>query len=815
MTRNKLRAYVEDLFLAGRHGKKNSRLRMLKELIGTTPEATFDADFYLAQFPDGADLPADPLMHYLQNGLQNGLDPCEHFSSSAYLHGNPDVDYGGSSPWEHYILFGENEKRRAIPSFLSALYPVDFLDDQIYGSYLDTEFYLEQIPSGLNKKIIPWRHYLSIGWLRGLDPRSDFSTDGYLEINPDIREGGVNPLRHYLEAGWRENRQTACSRFISQSRIFKEFDTDEDRELAARFLPYFDRDFYLARNPDVRASGVDPLQHYVVYGYREYRDPSSWFSTQKFFQQVPDATLKDERGTPPLIYAIESGLLFESGRRMPNQGWSLDPARMDDVIKMRQSEASLNSSAQPASADEAAKPAEQSVDAGGLGGHPLGPKAHVLATLLPLDNRAKGWPDPETNDALDLSQLSAALKDIFAKYREIVVSVSHDLYTQHVGGLQVCIMKESAIAKQRGIPYLHISPTKPLPTVAHGKKLDDLYLTITLDGNTLGICSAAIVIDFLSKASKTTDLVLVIHQFLGLTFEFVSKLSEMSKPSSRYFWLHDYFSICPSLNLLRNDLEYCAAPESTSTSCQLCIHGRLRREFESGFLTLFQEGNFQFIAPSPIAKEIWASKFDAFSDKVEVLSHCNLTPSKADLPPKKRADKGPIRVAFIGFPRLAKGWFDFVRTVNACQSDTDLQFFHFCKEQSECADLTWIPSSVSTDAPRAMIDALQEHKIDVVLQLSIWPETFCIAAYETVASGALLVASKQSGNAALLATQSGGRLVGSPEETIALLQDPEFRSALLKNRKNPKMHFDLDWSQMVFEFLDNDITALPKRSSKV
>ncbi|MGB3279426.1 MAG: hypothetical protein WBA92_09565, partial [Pseudorhodobacter sp.] len=88
-------------------------------------------------------------------------------------------------------------------------------------------------------------------------------------------------------------------------------------------------------------------------------------------------------------------------------------------------------------------------------------------------------------------------------------------------------------------------------------------------------------------------------------------------------------------------------------------------------------------------------------------------------------------------------------------------------------------------------------------------------AYETVASGALLVASKQSGNAALLATQSGGRLVGSPEETIALLQDPEFRSALLKNRKNPKMHFDLDWSQMVFEFLDNDITALPKRSSKV
>jgi hypothetical protein len=814
MKKNILQTYVEDLFLAGRQKKKSSRLKMLEAQIGTTPEATFDADFYLAQLPDSAELPADPLTHYLENGFHNGLDPCEHFSTTAYLHGNPDVNYGGSSPWEHYILFGKNEGRRTVPSFLSKHYPVDLLDEQIYGSYLDTEFYLEQIPAGLNKKIIPWRHYLSIGWLRGLDPRSDFSTDRYLEIHSDVREVGLNPLRHFLEAGWRENRQTACSSFIRQSRIFREFDSDEDRELAARFQPYFERDFYLARNPDVKASGVDPLRHYVIYGYQEYRDPNSWFSTQKFFQQVPYAIRMHERGTPPLLYAIESGLLFETGRRMPNRGWSLDQSRFDVVDTMSHSDVSLNASAQALPVNYGAEPVEQSDDTGGIDAHPLGAKANVLATLLPLDDRAKDWADPETKDALDASQLNAALKDIFAQYSEVVVSVSHDLYTRNVGGLQVCIMKEAAIAKQRGVPYLHISPTKPLPMVAQTKKSEDLYLTITLDGNTIGICSAAVAVDFLSDVSKTTGLALVIHQFLGLTFEFVSKLTELSKPASRYFWIHDYFSICPSLNLLRNDLEYCAAPESTSTSCQLCIHGRMRREFENEFSTLFKEGNFQFIAPSPIAKQIWADKFKAFSDKVEVLHHCNLVPSKADLPSIEPSDKDPIRVAFIGYPRVAKGWFDFVRAMNACQADPELQFFHLCNEQSECTDLTWIPSSVSTDAPRAMIDALQEHKIDVVLQLSVWPETFCIAAYETVAAGALLVASKQSGNAALLAEESDGRLVGSPEEIIALLQDAEFRSALLNKRQKPKMHFDLEWSQMVFEFLDNDSAALPKLSSK-
>jgi hypothetical protein len=41
---------------------------------------------------------------------------------------------------------------------------------------------------------------------------------------------------------------------------------------------WFDRDWYLVRNPDVRQVGIDPLAHYRRYGEAEGRFPSPWFN---------------------------------------------------------------------------------------------------------------------------------------------------------------------------------------------------------------------------------------------------------------------------------------------------------------------------------------------------------------------------------------------------------------------------------------------------------------------------------------------------------------------------------------------------------
>ena len=50
----------------------------------------------------------------------------------------------------------------------------------------------------------------------------------------------------------------------------------------------FDAAWYLARNPDVAAAGLDPLRHYLDYGWKEGRDPNAFFSTAWYLNQNPD-----------------------------------------------------------------------------------------------------------------------------------------------------------------------------------------------------------------------------------------------------------------------------------------------------------------------------------------------------------------------------------------------------------------------------------------------------------------------------------------------------------------------------------------------
>ena len=52
--------------------------------------------------------------------------------------------------------------------------------------------------------------------------------------------------------------------------------------------PDFDAAYYLAHNPDVAAAGVDPLQHYLTFGWKEGRDPNAYFSTKWYLAQNPD-----------------------------------------------------------------------------------------------------------------------------------------------------------------------------------------------------------------------------------------------------------------------------------------------------------------------------------------------------------------------------------------------------------------------------------------------------------------------------------------------------------------------------------------------
>ncbi len=92
-------------------------------------------------------------------------------------------------------------------------------------------------------------HYLSIGWKQGLSPSNFFNHDYYLEQAraADVQVVGC-PVLHFLRAGANQGLNPSKN---------------------------FDVNWYLGRYSDVKQSGVNPLSHFILNGFREHRLPLS------------------------------------------------------------------------------------------------------------------------------------------------------------------------------------------------------------------------------------------------------------------------------------------------------------------------------------------------------------------------------------------------------------------------------------------------------------------------------------------------------------------------------------------------------------
>lgn len=70
--------------------------------------------------------------------------------------------------------------------------------------------------------------------------------------------------------------------------------------------------YYLINNRDVRLSGMDPILHYLYYGYREGRNPNPKFSTENYLKRYGDVKKSDLN---PLVhyslYGIKEGRKVE------------------------------------------------------------------------------------------------------------------------------------------------------------------------------------------------------------------------------------------------------------------------------------------------------------------------------------------------------------------------------------------------------------------------------------------------------------------------------------------------------------------------
>ena len=74
----------------------------------------------------------------------------------------------------------------------------------------------------------------------------------------------------------------------------------------------FDKEWYLKENPNIRATGVPPALHYLLFGAAAGRDPSARFDGEWYLSQYPDAR---QAGVNPLLHYLRNDAVAD---RAPN-----------------------------------------------------------------------------------------------------------------------------------------------------------------------------------------------------------------------------------------------------------------------------------------------------------------------------------------------------------------------------------------------------------------------------------------------------------------------------------------------------------------
>jgi len=473
--------------------------------------------------------------------------------------------------------------------------------------------------------------------------------------------------------------------------------------------PEFDAAYYLENNEDVRLAGMDALEHFMRHGAAELRNPNAWFDTG-FYARTYDDVVDAE--VNPFWHYLAHGRA------------------------------------------EGRKP--------GRGRH--GERA-TFAKAVPASARWVGTP-PGDVPRLDVDALRALIAARLPGTAGLTVSVSHDRYTVSVGGVQILVADEQAAFNRQNETYVHIAPAAARMMLAPPGAAP-FFLHLTIDGVYAGLTGYDDLAQVVTELAERMPAVrrFVVHCLLGHQMEPLIKLHAALGAAAAVFWVNDYEAVCVGYNLLRNDVSFCGGPPPGSLACRICVYGEDRDDHLAQLGQLFAAIPFHVVAPSQAALDVWTSAARLPHASVQVHEYARIRPSAARsglmwATPRGTPDN-PVRIAFAGYAIPHKGWPAFVEVAAAIEGIKAYQMFHLTALPADppLRGVTTVMTRVTADARGAMTDALIAHSIDLVLVLSSWPETFCLVAYEAIASGADVIALPGSGNVADVVLASGRGLV--------------------------------------------------------
>lgn len=229
-----------------------------------------------------------------------------------------------------------------------------------------------------------------------------------------------------------------------------------------------------------------------------------------------------------------------------------------------------------------------------------------------------------------------------------------------------------------------------------------------------------------------------IHHFKGNTFDIVDIAKQMNVPV--FYTIHDYYSICPNINLLYDDQIYCKFINGKST-CNACVKKKHRyNEVIDTWRKHFYENLRmvdRIIAPSLSTRDILLSSFQSFgydisTMDIKVIEHGEF--EQKDIISVEKYDHQRLRIIVFGGIIKHKGSAMLSRLLEICEDYDWFIVGNIYDETIRNLQKRNVYLKGTYDK-KDIFHILDEIQPDLTLTLPIWPETFSYVLSESYAAG--------------------------------------------------------------------------------
>ena len=273
------------------------------------PHPLFDTAYYVGANDDVSFAFVNPLVHFLRYGWKEGRNPHPLFDVRFYLHKYNDVEQLGIDPLSHYIFAGAAEGRDPSPFFRSAEYS-QRLDVKPANSLVHF------VVSGAHEGLAPYPEFnrlikiSSLKEFRGPNDSATLHVAKFESLNPAQADGSHERSRNF---GVNLEVLDSSKLFDDEFVRMRTGDPELSRlECAVLYLngkvpqphPLFDTQFYTESNKEIDFKQINPFVHFLTVGWKESRNPHPLFDIAFYLQQCPDVR---KAGVNPLQHFMVSG----------------------------------------------------------------------------------------------------------------------------------------------------------------------------------------------------------------------------------------------------------------------------------------------------------------------------------------------------------------------------------------------------------------------------------------------------------------------------------------------------------------------------